>query len=645
MDLTIVIVNYNVRYFLEQCLHSVDKALKQIQGEVIVIDNNSVDGSSSMVSEKFPHVTLIENKENLGFSKANNQGLKLANGKYCLLLNPDTLVEEDTFIKCIAFMDLHPEAGAMGVKMIDGKGNFLPESKRALPTPSVAFYKIFGLSSLFPHSRIFGKYHLGFLSSEETNPVDVVAGAFMFIRKEALEKTGLLDERFFMYGEDIDISYRLVKKGFKNYYFPETTIIHYKGESTKKESINYVLLFYKAMILFTRKHFKQNKIHIITLLIQLAIYFRAFLAITRRMIIKSFQPFLDIILIIAGYYFLIPWWEKYRFGTEGYYPQELYAIAIPAYILTWILSIYFSGGYRKPVRIMKIITGHLTGTMIILIIYALLPEKMRFSRAIILIGSAWGMMAILSHRLIMSLTGIKAYELELNRKKRLIIVGFKEECQRVMKLLEKNRILPEIIGLVSPSYTKSSDYIGNAGQLPEIIRIHKIDEIVFCARDISSREIINLMIKVSGFPVHIKIAPPESLFIIGSNSASSSGDFYMLNFNSVGNIRNTRNKRMFDIISSFLIIVLSPFLFLFIKNFKKILNNSLRVIFSNYTWISYFPESDITNLPKLKKGIFGPALNMFHPDPETIGKLNMEYARDYKVSKDLFILIGNIFRK
>jgi len=282
MDLSIVIVNYNVRYFLEQCLHSVDKALKHIQGEVFVVDNNSVDGSCAMVFEKFPQVLLIENKENLGFSKANNQGLRQATGKYCLLLNPDTVVEEDTFLKCIRFMDSHPEAGALGVKMIDGKGNFLPESKRALPTPAVAFYKIFGLSALFPRSKVFGRYHLGYLNNEETHPIEILAGAFMFIRKEALEKTGLLDEEFFLYGEDIDLSYRLIKTGFTNFYFPETTIIHYKGESTRKGSINYVLVFYKAMIIFARKHFSPNNARIFTILIHLAIYFRALLTITCR---------------------------------------------------------------------------------------------------------------------------------------------------------------------------------------------------------------------------------------------------------------------------------------------------------------------------------------------------------------------------
>ena len=187
MDLSIVIVNYNVKYFLEQCLHSVKKALEGIDAEVIVVDNNSVDGSCVHIRERFPWVNLIENQKNVGFSMANNQAIRESKGRYVLLLNPDTVVEEDTFSKCISFMDEHPEAGSLGVKMIDGRGHYLPESKRALPTPWVAFYKIFGLSTLFPKSKKFGRYHLGFLDREQTHEIDVLAGAYMFLRKETLD--------------------------------------------------------------------------------------------------------------------------------------------------------------------------------------------------------------------------------------------------------------------------------------------------------------------------------------------------------------------------------------------------------------------------------------------------------------------------
>ena len=298
MNLTVIIVNYNVQHFLEQCLHSVRKAAKNVSTEIFVVDNNSVDGSVNMVKEKFPEAQIIENKKNTGFSFANNQAMKISKGEYILLLNPDTVVEEDTFEKVITFMDVHPDAGGLGVKMLDGKGSFLPESKRGLPTPAVAFYKIFGFSRLFPRSKTFGRYHLGFLDKDKTHEVDILSGAFMLMRKSVLDKVGLLDETFFMYGEDIDLSYRIILGGYKNYYFPETRIIHYKGESTKKSSINYVFVFYKAMVIFANKHFSQNNAKLFSFLINIAIYLRAGAAIFIRFLKSIALPAFDFALIL-----------------------------------------------------------------------------------------------------------------------------------------------------------------------------------------------------------------------------------------------------------------------------------------------------------------------------------------------------------
>ena len=226
MKLSIVIVNYNVSHFLEQCLISVYNALQNMNAEVFVVDNNSVDGSVDMVREKFPQAICLANQENVGFSRANNQAIRQAKGEYVLLLNPDTVVQEDTFSKCVQFMDAHPDAGGLGVRMIDGMGNFLPESKRGLPTPLVAFYKLSGLIRLFPKSKRYGRYYMGHLPNTKNNSVEVLAGAFMLMRQTALNKVGLLDEDYFMYGEDIDLSYRIITGGFKNYYFADTEIIH-----------------------------------------------------------------------------------------------------------------------------------------------------------------------------------------------------------------------------------------------------------------------------------------------------------------------------------------------------------------------------------------------------------------------------------
>jgi O-antigen biosynthesis protein len=259
-ELNIIIVNYNVSALLEQCLITVIAACKDISAQITVVDNNSTDNSVRMVQEKFPYVTLIQNKENKGFSAANNQAIKQAKGNYILLLNPDTVIPPDAIYKCISFMNEHTDAGALGVKMLDGKGNFLPESKRGLPTPWVAFCKISGVYKLYKKSAFFNEYYLGILNDDQTHEVPVLAGAFLFIRKSVLDKIGLLDEQFFMYAEDIDLSYRITQAGYKNYYYPEVNITHYKGQSSKQNRDLYIKHFYGSMILFYKKHFKGNTI-------------------------------------------------------------------------------------------------------------------------------------------------------------------------------------------------------------------------------------------------------------------------------------------------------------------------------------------------------------------------------------------------
>lgn len=257
MKLSVCIVNYTVCRELEQCLLSVQKAVQGIDCEVFVVDNASSDNSCAMVAEKFPWVKLIANQENVGFAVANNQAIRQAQGEYVLLLNPDTIVCPDTFSTCVSFMDEHPNCGGLGVKMYDASGNFLPESKRGVPTPFVAFCKMSGLYKLFPKSDVFNHYYLGNLSEDEISAIEILAGACMFLRKSVLDEVGLLDEQYFLYGEDIDISYRILKHGYDNYYLPTTHITHIKGASTKKSRKESIRAFYNAMEIFVDTHFKQ----------------------------------------------------------------------------------------------------------------------------------------------------------------------------------------------------------------------------------------------------------------------------------------------------------------------------------------------------------------------------------------------------
>ncbi|MFH1004595.1 MAG: glycosyltransferase family 2 protein [Bacteroidota bacterium] len=633
MKISVIIVNYNVEHFLEQCLHSVYKAIKNIPAEIFVADNNSVDGSVEMVKRKFPEVHLIANAKNAGFSLANNQAIRQAKGDYILLLNPDTIVQEDTFEKTICFMDSHSDAGALGVMMLDGKGNFLPESKRGLPTPLVAFYKIFGLSKIFPASKTFGKYHLGFLDKNKISEVDVLSGAFMLIRKSVLDKIGLLDEKFFMYGEDIDISYRITQAGYKNYYFPETRIIHYKGESTKKSSVNYVFVFYNAMAIFAKKHFTKDKAKLFSFLISVAILFRASVSVIKQFILKIFVPLLDAAIIYTGLFFIKNYYEhNVKFIEGGAYPERLVFIAFVVYIFIWLFSVFLSGGYDKPIVLRKIIRGIFFGTGIILILYALIPEQYRFSRALILIGTGWTLIAILATRMLFHLLRIKEFIFEDSSSKRRVIAGNEEEYKRVLSLLKESSVKTGFVGFVSIENIKqkSENYVGTFSQLNEIIEIYKINEVIFCAKNISAEKIIDVM-SLQG-DVEYKIAPPESLSIIGSSSIDTAGDLYVIDINSIYKPANKRSKRILDILFSFFFLLLLPVMIFITGNPARFIFNIFEVILGFKSWVG------------INKGILSPAdaISKKEITPEISERLNMIYVKDYKVMNDVNIILKGI---
>lgn len=270
MKLSVIIVSYNVRHYLSQCLLSVQRAMDGIEGEVIVFDNHSKDGSVEWLAPRFPDVTFISSTNNLGFAKANNKAIRQSTGEYVLLLNPDTFIGEQVLRQAIAFMEAHPQAGGLGVQMLKDDGSAAMESRRGIPTPMTAFYKMSGLGTRYPQSKTFGRYYMSYLPWDKPAPIEVISGAFCLLRRKALDRVGLLDETFFMYGEDIDLSYRLLQAGWENWYLP-LKILHYKGESTQKSSFRYVHVFYKAMLIFFRKHFAHLS-WLIALPVQLAIF-------------------------------------------------------------------------------------------------------------------------------------------------------------------------------------------------------------------------------------------------------------------------------------------------------------------------------------------------------------------------------------
>ncbi|MCQ2197002.1 MAG: glycosyltransferase family 2 protein [Bacteroidaceae bacterium] len=288
MKLSIIIVNYNVKRFLYQCLQSVESAINapgsNLAGnaDIWVVDNASHDGSIDFLSQHFPRVHFVRNEENVGFSKANNKAIEFSEGEYVLLLNPDTIVSTDAICKSVQWMEEHEEAGAVGVALHSAKGAFAWESRRGVPTPLVSFCKISGLNKIFPNHHVIGRYYMRFLDRNKASKIEILSGAYMMLRRKAIEQVGVLDEDFFMYGEDVDLSYRLLKGGWKNYYLPHP-IIHYKGESEHPSTIRYVNVFHQAMIIFYGKHFSK-RYFLSGLLIRLAVYFKAFLTLLKHFV-------------------------------------------------------------------------------------------------------------------------------------------------------------------------------------------------------------------------------------------------------------------------------------------------------------------------------------------------------------------------
>jgi len=644
--LTIIIVNYNVKFFLEQCLVSVFKALDGIPSEVIVVDNASTDGSVEMLKQDFPNVHTIVNTENVGFATANNQGIDLAKGKYVLLLNPDTIIPRDAFSNCIEFMEATPNAGALGVRMIDGTGAFLPESKRSFPGPAVSFYKLFGLSALFPKSKTFGKYHLTYLSEKETNPVDVLSGAFFFIRKEVLNKIGGLDETFFMYGEDIDLSYRIQAAGFENYYFPKTTIIHYKGESTKRGSLNYVKHFYQAMAIFAKKHFTGSKASVFNLLLQLAIGFRALFAVLYRLVKPIIIVLLDVVLGMTALYGAKELWEVINPNIVNY-PMQLVYINFPIYLFIWIVCVFFRGGYDKPFKAYNLVSGIIWGTLFVVALYAFLPDQLRFSRTLIILGALAVYIAFYLVRWLYTFSKTRQLTLNQEAPKRVIIVSSIDRGEVILNKLKELNITHEFLGWVNPSSTtRDLDYLGALDDLPEMVKALSPNEVIVNEDEVEHELTISLMKAFSAENVVLKIASPQGHRIIGSTSKNVLADLYAEEMSlKIKQAGVKRNKRVFDLFWSSTLLIGSPILIWFYSRKGKFLYNCICVLLGKCTLVGYSTDFEVTGqpLPSIRESVIDPLSGV--PDhlktAPLAARLNYNYAKNYSLNTDRELLFRN----
>lgn len=627
MRLSIVIVNYNVKYFLKQCLTSVYGSERRLADgseldlEVWVVDNASVDGSVEMVREEFPQVHLIENHENVGFARANNQALREIQGsQLLLLLNPDTIVERDTFVKCVDFMACHPDCGGLCVKMVDGEGRFLKESKRGFPTPEASFYKVSGLIHLFPRSRRIAAYYMGHIGEDETSEVQIMCGAFLMFRHEVYEKIGGLDETYFMYGEDIDYSWKINLAGYKNFYLPETHIIHYKGESTRKGSMNYIYNFYNAMSIFVRKYHSGRGAKVFSWLLQAAIWLRAAMAGMVRIGKRLAVPALDFVLAYSGFVLFKQLWASLGQGDINYYPPQYTLLVIPLYIVILMLCSWLSGGYDRPVRLGRIVRGMGIGVLLLLAFYSLLDEGQRYSRMLLLAGSLWTLTATLLVRLVLSAVGIKGYALRARKRGKTLIVGEEAEASRVGTLCS-------VIGIPAENLLK--DNTMQAHRMQEIIRIERVEEVVFCGANMELQRIISLMAELQTTGVAYKIAPAEGDYIIGSGGILSRGDLYMDDLYTISTGAPHRNKRLFDLGSTLLLLLASPILVWLQRHKRQYITHCLQVLSGRLTWVGYTG----------RQGVFSPADLAPDANSEMRNRLMLRYMRRYKASTDAAILL------
>ncbi|WKZ67770.1 MAG: glycosyltransferase family 2 protein [Flavobacteriales bacterium] len=630
MKLSVIIVNYNVKAYLEQCLRTVFTALDGIEGDVFVVDNLSTDGSVEMVKEKFPQVRLIANAENVGFSRANNQAIRASRSEYVVLLNPDTVVGEDVFHKVIGFLDAHPTAGGLGVKMIDGKGRFLPESKRGLPTPAVAFYKIIGLTRLFPRSRVFGRYHLGHLPENERARIEILSGACMFLRRRTLDEVGLLDESFFMYGEDIDLSYRITLGGYENWYLPEARIIHYKGESTKKSSVNYVFVFYNAMAIFAKKHFTRRRTDLLSLLITGSIYLSAAAAIVTRFLSRALLPMLDVLLL---------WAFALAFGHSG-----LAAPQVPERLAAWTLLMVaclgLAGAYDRPVKLLNLLKGSLLFAAVVLLWLALNgepsdPGRWRGLPALLQVVPV--VAAGLASRTALSLLRVKGYGLRDRERQRVLAIGSAQEARRALALLWQTHY-----GLGRQLQMTAAEALdeGALKAIKRTIRRQGVDEVVFCAQDLPYRRIIDLMEGLKRAGAMFKVAQPDGEFIIGPSSIESLADMDVLEEHAVSSAAGKRAKRLLDTALSLTLLAGLPIAWLLVKDRIGLVRNAWRVLLGRRSWVGYRQGGHrVLRLPAIRPGVLDTLTGTSLNSELAVQRANVEYAKDYSPWRDLRLVI------
>ena len=648
IDLSIVIVNYNVKEFLQNLIESIQKASKNISTEIIVVDNDSDDGSIEIVQQKYPFVNLIKNKQNLGFGKANNIGLKISRGKYILMINPDTIVKEDTFVKMIEFFEANKEVGLAGCKVLNPDGTLQLACRRGFPGVWTSFTKVTGLSSLFPKSKLFAKYNLTYLDENKSYEVDAISGAFMFMRKEVYESVGGFDPEFFMYGEDIDLCYRVQKAGYKVYYVHSTEIIHYKGESTKRSSIDETKVFYDAMNLFVKKHF--SSYFLVELILRFAITIRklvAFLNIYKIIIISVVIDYLLFVLSIflAEYLYLIP-------NYQGF-PEEVIPMIylIPAAFQVLVSSL--SGAYKKyTISNLKSLSGLLFGFLFIASV-TFFFKQFAFSRAVILITYILAIILFSLWRIVIKFFFRVGIALD-KRNERTLIVGTSEAAIDLADKIKNNfEEISHVVGLVTKSKKEiNKSYNGyrivaSYDIISKVIDDQKIDKLILSSNDLSFQEIFSIVSQCQGKKVELKVAGSNQEYLVSKSSVTMLDDIPLVDINY--NISSASHKFSKFLLDYFIaipsIIFIFPFAFLFNKvsgkssDFVKLILQLPEIITRKKSLVGPKEIKQLNGLFLGKPGLTGLwYIEKYNDYQRDHSKLDIYYAKNSNVWLDLEII-------
>jgi len=554
---SVIIVNFNVKEFLEQLLTSLQKSLQNIPSEIIIVDNASSDNSQEFIRTNFPNLTLLENEKNLGFARASNQGLKIARGEYLVLLNPDTIVKEDTFSSMLTFFEQHPEVGMAGCKILNPDGSLQLACRRSFPTPWISFTKLAGLSRLFPHSKLFGKYNLTYLDSDRSYEVDAISGSFMMVRRTALDDVGLLDESFFLYGEDLDWCYRFREAGWKVRYFPDTQIIHFKGESSKRAEFDNLKTFYHAMSLFARKHFRRRYLFMPYWLLHTAIWLRAGIAFIIKFVTSSsfLVPLTDFALLslslILGLFV--------RFGDMQYI--DSFVPVIIGYSLIWMVMLKLFGSYdRRKYSVssaaLAVLVGFILNTSLTFFF-----KQYAFSRAVVLFGGGFALVIVAGWRLLLKFLtqiGIGPFTGTLGKTllgRKTVIVGDLDSGAKLIRKLYANIDNGYFVsGLISTNGAHTGRVVngvpvlGGVDTLNSVIREKNIQEVIFSTQQLSYEQVLGIIARSGKQRVNFKLIPSNLDVIIGKASIDRIDDVPLLEIDyKLHQRRYQFLKRLFDL--------------------------------------------------------------------------------------------------